>query len=248
MELYGDISYSSQDPWLFPSTIRQNILFGEHYDKTIYDEVVRVCALEYDFSLFDDGDLTVVTDRGMNLSKGQQARINLARTVYRNRNIYLLDDPLTALDNHVRDFIFEECILKYLKDKICILVSHQPSHIKKAENVFVLNEGRVVSYGTPKSIAESTLNKFVINAKDSQPRHSEAVSEKKVLLGGTEQQQEKRNVYREVKKEGSVDLRIFNKYFQFGGGFIIFFSIIGIYIGSQFVESYADKLLSKWQA
>lgn len=224
-------------------------MFGEEYDQRRYDEVVRVCALVYDFSLLDDGDLTIVADKGMNLSKGQQARINLARAVYRQANIYLLDDALTALDNHIQDFIFNDCLLNFLKDKICILVSQNPLHIEKANNVIMLNEGRMLFSGDIKEVDRAIVNDLLAKTnKDNEEKSKDALlpNEKKAGLLETEEQQSKKNVYREVKKTGKVNLNIYQQYFQYGGGFIIFGIIILIYIGAQYCDSSSDKLLSKW--
>lgn len=117
-DIVGSISYASQEPWLFAGTIRQNILFGEPFVKNRYENVVRVCALDRDFESLPYGDKSVIGDRGVTISGGQRARINLARAVYKEADIYLLDDPLSAVDTHVAKKLFEECISgKYLNLK-----------------------------------------------------------------------------------------------------------------------------------
>lgn len=110
----GDISYSSQDPWLFSSSVKNNILFGLPYDKIRYQETVKNCSLLTDFQQLPLGDKTNVGERGCALSGGQKARVNLARAVYRNASIYLLDDPLSAVDAHVGKFLFDECLGEWL--------------------------------------------------------------------------------------------------------------------------------------
>lgn len=139
IKLGGKISYSSQEPWLFGSSVRGNILFGQDYDKRLYNKVVNVCALEKDFQQFPHGDQTLVGERGVSLSGGQRARINLARAVYRDADIYLLDDPLSAVDTHVGKHLFEECIIGYLGSKTRILVTHQLQYLKRADLIVVFN-------------------------------------------------------------------------------------------------------------
>ena len=93
----GGLSYASQEAWVFGSSVRQNILFGSHYNRQRYQRVIKACALLRDFKQFPQGDQTIVGDRGSSLSGGQKARINLARSVYRQADIYLFDDPLSAV-------------------------------------------------------------------------------------------------------------------------------------------------------
>lgn len=208
-----------------------------------------MCALKYDFSLFDDGDQTIVADKGMNLSKGQQARINLARAVYRQTNIYLLDDSLTALDNHVQDFIFQECLLDFLKGKICILISQNPLHIEKADSVVILNEGKMLFFGDSKNITKDIVDDFTEKMNEENETRNKEVStitEQKTSLIETEQQQFKKNVFTEAKKTGKVGLDIYRKYFQYGGGILVFSFVILLFTVTQFVESSSEKLLSKW--
>lgn len=139
MQVNGYFSYSSQEPWIFAATIRQNILFGEDYDKKRYNEVVKVCSLEKDFEQFAQRDMTLVGDKGASLSGGQKARINLARAVYRDMDIYLFDDPLSAVDIHVSKTLYENCINGYLKKKTRILVTHQVHYLKNADEIIILN-------------------------------------------------------------------------------------------------------------
>lgn len=140
----GSLAYASQEPWLFAASVRKNILFGRKYDSSLYKTVTDVCALEKDFQQLPYGDRTLVGERGVSLSGGQRARINLARAIYRNADIYLLDDPLSAVDTHVGKHLFEKCIVNYLKGKTRILVTHQLQYLKKADMIVVLSE--VIKY------------------------------------------------------------------------------------------------------
>ncbi|XP_064214629.1 probable multidrug resistance-associated protein lethal(2)03659 isoform X2 [Tribolium castaneum] len=148
IEVEGIISYASQEPWIFSGSVRQNILFGEEFNPAKYSQVVKVCALEYDLTQLPFGDNTLVGERGAMLSGGQKARINLARAVYKHADIYLLDDPLSAVDTHVARHIFDECIVKYLKGKCVVLVTHQVQYLKNTTRIYQLDKGRVDKVGT----------------------------------------------------------------------------------------------------
>ncbi|CAG2107286.1 unnamed protein product, partial [Medioppia subpectinata] len=149
IETVGSISYASQEPWNFNNSVRNNILFGAEYNESRYKRVVEVCALERDFEIFPFGDKTLVGERGVSLSGGQKARITLARALYRNSDIVLMDDPLSAVDTSVAEHIFDKCIVDYLCDKIRILVTHQIQFIRKATQILVLNdEGKCLGLGS----------------------------------------------------------------------------------------------------
>jgi ABC-type multidrug transport system fused ATPase/permease subunit len=148
INISGKISYACQEPWVFASTIRQNIVFGRPFDRKRYSEVIRVCALERDFKQFQYGDLTLVGERGSSLSGGQKARISLARAVYNEADIYLLDDPLSAVDTNVGKHLFNDCIISYLAKKTCILVTHQIQYLREADHVVILNDGATEAQGS----------------------------------------------------------------------------------------------------
>uniref|UniRef100_A0A8D3DC56 Multidrug resistance-associated protein 4 n=1 Tax=Scophthalmus maximus TaxID=52904 RepID=A0A8D3DC56_SCOMX len=140
LQVKGQLTYASQQPWLFPGTIRSNILFGRELNSTKYEEVIRACALKRDLELLPDGDRTLIGDRGATLSGGQKARINLARSVYQDADIYLLDDPLSAVDAEVGKHLFEQCICGLLKNKTRVLVTHQLQHLRTNDHILILKE------------------------------------------------------------------------------------------------------------
>lgn len=139
----GVISYSSQKPWLFDSTVRQNILFTEQFDEKRYFEVIRICNLERDLRALPAYDQTIVGESGICLSGGQKSRINLARAIYRKADIYLLDDPLSAVDSAVAKSIFNKCIKDFLRDKICILVTHQEQYYMASNRLISISNGQI---------------------------------------------------------------------------------------------------------
>uniref|UniRef100_A0AAX7TTT0 Multidrug resistance-associated protein 4 n=1 Tax=Astatotilapia calliptera TaxID=8154 RepID=A0AAX7TTT0_ASTCA len=158
IKVKGELTYTSQQPWILPGTIRSNILFGKELNLKKYDRVLRACALKRDMDLLPGGDLAIVGDRGANLSGGQKARVSLARAVYQDADIYLLDDPLSAVDAEVGRHLFEECICGLLRKKPRILVTHQLQYLKAADQIVVLKEGQMVARGTYSELQGSGLD------------------------------------------------------------------------------------------
>uniref|UniRef100_A0A3Q3XP58 ATP-binding cassette, sub-family C (CFTR/MRP), member 4 n=1 Tax=Mola mola TaxID=94237 RepID=A0A3Q3XP58_MOLML len=158
VKVKGELTYTSQQPWIFPGTIQSNILFGKPLNPQKYERVLRACALKRDMELLPGGDLTMVGDRGANLSGGQKARISLARAVYQDADIYLLDDPLSAVDAEVGRLLFEECICGLLKKKPRILVTHQLQYLKAADEIVVFKGGQMVARGSYSDLQGSGLD------------------------------------------------------------------------------------------
>ncbi|CAG9854959.1 unnamed protein product [Phyllotreta striolata] len=244
LRVEGKISYASQNPWLFPSTIKQNILFGEKFDANRYAEVLRVCALKYDLNLFEKGDETILTDNGQNLSKGQQARVNLARAVYKQSDIYLLDDCLSALDAHVRNFIYNECIKNFLSSKICLLITQDESKFDR-EDVFAMNDGVLQKYSSDNSIKDSSELRDLNESSPEEIGFSEFESHETDELLETEQTVHE-NIYEEQLKQGGVDAMVYKKYISHGGGLLILLMNLLLIGFNQASDSYCEKLLSVW--
>eukprot|EP01084_Bolivina_argentea_P028754 53390_1 len=167
------VAYSSQVPWIQNATVRKNILFGSEFDQKRYDEIIEACALSHDLEVLSGGDQTEIGEKGINLSGGQKSRISLARAVYSNSDIYIFDDPLSAVDSHVASHIFNECFIGLLKDKTIILATHAVSFLKYAHNILVMeatdiNGATISMQGKLQKLMDANVNltKFIIHKND----------------------------------------------------------------------------------
>ena len=148
--LYGSVCYVPQEAWLLNMSFRDNITFGSDFDPKHYRKTIEVCALERDIKLMADGDLTEIGERGINLSGGQRQRISLARAVYKYSDTILLDDPLSAVDQHVGKHIFDKCITGYLrnKGKSVIFVTHQLQYLSQVDDIIVIKNNQIFEKGS----------------------------------------------------------------------------------------------------
>lgn len=153
-------------PWIFEGTVRKNIVFTEKYDEEKFQNVLRVCCLDKDIERMPHADLTLVGECGFSLSGGQSSRINLARAIYRNADIYILDDTLAALDFKIGKYIVQHCILEYLAGKSRVIVTNEVQYFKYAQHLVVMLDGQIESDGTFEEIHNRRLLPFW-NAKIS---------------------------------------------------------------------------------
>lgn len=135
----GSIGYAAQTAWILNATIEQNITFGMPMDQERYRRVIRACQLEHDLEILDSGDQTMIGERGINLSGGQKQRVSVARAAYSDKDIIILDDPMSALDPEVGGALFRECILGELKRKTRILVTHSMDILRQCDRILVLD-------------------------------------------------------------------------------------------------------------
>ncbi|KAL2152189.1 hypothetical protein VTH82DRAFT_5373 [Thermothelomyces myriococcoides] len=147
-------AYVAQQAWLVNASIKDNILFSAPFNEQRYRDVIVACALERDLEILDNGDETLVGEKGITLSGGQKQRISLARAVYSNSKHLLLDDCLSAVDSHTAQWIFNNCIMgPLMRHRTCILVSHNiPLCVPHANYVVVMANGRVAGQGTPQEL------------------------------------------------------------------------------------------------
>ncbi|KAF8011616.1 hypothetical protein BT93_J2026 [Corymbia citriodora subsp. variegata] len=138
VKICGSTTYVSQTSWIQSGTVRDNILYGKPMDEAQYENVIKACALDRDISSFSHGDLTEIGQRGLNMSGGQKQRIQLARAVYNNADIYLLDDPFSAVDAHTAAILFN----------VRSRVTHQVEFLSDMDQILLMEEGRVTHSGS----------------------------------------------------------------------------------------------------
>jgi ATP-binding cassette subfamily C (CFTR/MRP) protein 4 len=238
------VSYVPQDPWCFPSTVRQNILFGNKYEEKRYRTVLEVCDLLHDLELMENGDLTIIQNGGFNLSKDQQVKINLARGVYKKSDIYLIDDCLSCLDIQMSDFIFSECVLNFLKDKTVVLVSHNWEYLEQSNKLVNANNGSTVDMVNTYKFknGDDTNGDKMFPGKLAKTKKKSTDVESKLLLENTTDT----DVYHEVKKSGEVDVRIYQEYLKLAGGLPLFLTVFCVFVLTQIVTTSTDDLVTSW--
>jgi ATP-binding cassette, subfamily C (CFTR/MRP), member 1 len=148
----GRIAYVPQQAWIQNSTLRENILFGKPYIKKLYDQVLHACALVPDLAILPGGDQTEIGEKGINLSGGQKQRVSLARAVYSGADIFIFDDPLSAVDSHVGKHIFDHVMSQdgMLVGKTRFLVTHALSYLPKVDEIYVMMNGEITESGSYK--------------------------------------------------------------------------------------------------
>uniref|UniRef100_A0A8B9M7P6 Multidrug resistance-associated protein 4 n=1 Tax=Accipiter nisus TaxID=211598 RepID=A0A8B9M7P6_9AVES len=268
----GRIAYVSQQPWVFSGTVRSNILFDKEYEKEKYEKVLKVCALKKDLELLANGDLTVIGDRGATLSGGQKARVNLARAVYQDADIYLLDDPLSAVDAEVGRHLFEKCICQALHQKISVLVTHQLQYLRAANQILILKDGKMVGKGTYSEFLRSGIDFASLLKKEEEVEQpsvpgtpnlksarSRTFSESSVWSqdssahsqkDGAVEQPPAENalaaVPEESRSEGKINFKVYRKYFTAGANYFVIFILVVFNILAQVAYVLQDWWLSYW--
>ncbi|CAL5096709.1 unnamed protein product [Urochloa decumbens] len=161
----GSVAYVAQTSWIQSGTVRDNVLFGKPMNNEEYDKAIRCCALDKDIENFPHGDLTEIGQRGLNMSGGQKQRIQLARAVYNDADIYLLDDPFSAVDAHTAATLFNDCVMAALESKTVILVTHQVEFLSKVDRILVMENGEITQEGTYQELLQSgTAFEQLVNA------------------------------------------------------------------------------------
>ncbi|CAK7906346.1 oligomycin resistance ATP-dependent permease Yor1p [[Candida] anglica] len=259
VEVYDSLLFCGSH-WIQNATIKDNILFGSPFDKELYQQVLRVCCLEEDLNSFAAGDSTEVGERGITLSGGQKARLSLARAIYKQMDIILLDDVLSAVDSKVGKRIVKECLTGFLERKTRILATHQLNLVKTADRIIYLDKDgsmlqgtyeellkdsrftKLMAYGDSSGFVNSEVEKIdvedleEVNAAETQP---EKVSDGKI-------------VKEEEKAVNGIKFEVYKQYLRTGAGIFRLYGIIPliltVVITSTFCSIFTNTWLSFWTA
>ena len=210
----GAVAYVSQIPWVFSGTIRDNVLFGRRFDEARYHEILDICCMHTDLKHFSFGDLTEIGSRGVSLSGGQRVRVSLARALYSDADLFLLDDPLSAVDTKVGKSLFERCICGFLSGKTRVFVTHQLHYLTELNNVIVLSKGVLVEGKT--SFLKEGSNTYNSRRCDANiPGNLEGDNSERSLenLLTTEGNQDLKED-EEDRNTGSITWKLYWKYFR----------------------------------
>uniref|UniRef100_A0A7N8XGS3 ATP-binding cassette, sub-family C (CFTR/MRP), member 2 n=1 Tax=Mastacembelus armatus TaxID=205130 RepID=A0A7N8XGS3_9TELE len=180
VNIKGSLAFVPQQAWIQNATLRDNILFGSPHEDKRLQEVVEACALVPDLELLPGGDLTEIGEKGINLSGGQKQRVSLARAAYSQADIYLLDDPLSAVDSHVGKHLFDKVLgpKGILKNKTRILVTHGVNFLPYVDEIVVLVDGVVSEVGSYNSlrVSRGAFSEFLDTYAKEQSNHTHSES------------------------------------------------------------------------
>jgi len=232
LEVIESLAYVAQVAWIQNATVKENILFGNVYEESKYNQVLESCALRPDLAVLPGGDETEIGEKGINLSGGQKQRVALARAAYHAAELFLFDDPLSAVDAHVATHLFEKLIGPggILRNKTRIMVTHSVTFLSQVDHIIVMKDGTLSERGTYKELQASrgAFSDFLAQHAEEEKPNSEIP---KVKKNETREVDLKSGlgtklIQTETVKEGSVKFKVFLKYFKSMGWHTVCFVVI----------------------
>ncbi|EPS37568.1 hypothetical protein H072_8744 [Dactylellina haptotyla CBS 200.50] len=248
----ASMAYCPQSAWIQNSTVRDNILFGRPFDPVWYEKVIYACALKPDLEMLPNGDMTEIGERGITVSGGQKQRLNIARAIYHNSDIILLDDPLSAVDAHVGRHMFNEAISGLLKDKCRVLATHQLHVLNRCDRIIVMVEGNISAIGTfDELMATNEDFKTMLSMTASEEAPEKKAEEATVDKSEEKKKQKKKGkapglMQEEERASKSVGWGVYYAYIKASGSVIVAPIVIILLFTSQTTNIMSTIWLSWW--
>lgn len=248
----ASMAYCPQSAWIQNTTVRENILFGRPFDPVWYEQVIEACALKPDFELFPNGDMTEIGERGITVSGGQKQRMNIARAIYHNSDIILLDDPLSAVDAHVGRHMFNEAIGGLLKDKCRILATHQLHVLNRCDRIVLMVDGKVSAVGSFDELMATNEDFKQMLSMTAAEEAPEKKAEENQEIGAPEEKKKPKKkkaqglMQQEERASKGVGWGVYYAYIKASGSFIVAPIVIFFLFLSQTANILSTIWLSWW--
>ncbi|XVF45970.1 hypothetical protein PTKIN_Ptkin02bG0250500 [Pterospermum kingtungense] len=265
----GTVAYVPQVSWIFNDTVRNNILFGSSFQPERYWKTIDVTALRQDLDMLPDHDLTEIGERGVNISGGQKQRVSMARAVYSNSDVYIFDDPLSALDAHVAQQVFDRCIKEELRGKTRILVTNQLHFLPYVDHILLVSGGVIKEEGSFEEISKNgkIFQKLMENAgkmekqegkeggknfelEDLKPTSSEMVETNELLKNANPAKKKKARkavlVKQEEKETGVISWNVVTRYKDALGGLWVVMILLMFYFSTEVLRVFSSYWLRFW--
>lgn len=260
----GGFAYVAQQAWILNDSLKENILFGNEYDRDKYYAVLEACCLLPDLAELPYGDMTEIGERGANLSGGQRQRVSLARALYSERPILLLDDPLSAVDACVGSHVFRKAIKGAAKAKgqTVLFVTHQLQYLPECDNVILMKDGQIAEHGTHvqlmskerdyASLFSSMQQENLVkeNLKNKQQRadaeKADGAADVAEVAPKVESKKGERLMKAEEKGSGAVAWSVYSAYIKAAGGPIVFIINIFLFLSTTGSVAFCNWWLSYW--
>ena len=217
--LGGSKAYCPQSAWIQNSTLEENITFSRDLDENVFQDVVKACSLGHDLDVLPGGRYTEIGEKGINLSGGQKQRVNLARAIYSDAEIMLMDDPLSAVDAHVGQHILEHALCGLLRDKCRILATHQLHALHHCDRIIMMNDGQISAFDTYENLmAGNEEFRGMMSTVDT--RHQDtAEGEKPAETAAAKSGQQAKDSLMQEEDRGSdtIALKVYYNYFKAAG-------------------------------
>jgi ABC-type multidrug transport system fused ATPase/permease subunit len=214
IRMSGQIAYVPQQAWIINATLQDNVTFGSPFDKNKYERIIYASGLNPDIEMLPAGDQTEIGERGINLSGGQKQRVSLARAAYQDADIYLLDDPLSAVDAHVDQHLWQNLIgpSGLLKDKTRLLVTHGIHHLSEADQIVVIKDGEISETGRYQELLDARnafyqlIQDYSVTQKEKDEADCEAIIAGEVEISASSAAHEAKVDRVEEKVDDNADL------------------------------------------
>ena len=251
------VSYVAQTAWVQSMSLRENVIFGRPFDEDSYHQALEAACMEKDIALLPNGDDTQIGEKGITLSGGQKQRTAIARAVYANAELAILDDPLSALDAHVAKDVFKKCIRGVLRGSAVLLVTHQLQFAEFADNILVMKDGRVVESGKYAKLMETGPSFQAMMKSYRGTQKEEAAKEEELVDTSVSEgmkatmatQTSKALLNLEKREEGSVQLKVYKAYIHaMGHGTWTFTILIFLTVLERAISVFTNVWLAYWSA